>query len=75
MGDTFAVMHSLEVRQPTTALIVGTGYIGLEMAKNSFRSWLGWNDLHDADADADADEQDRDEDGEHQHGDRPPQGR
>jgi hypothetical protein len=42
MGDTFAVMHSLEVRQPTTALIVGTGYIGLEMAENSFRSWLGW---------------------------------
>jgi hypothetical protein len=42
MGDTFAVMHSLEVRQPTTALIVGTGYIGLEMAENSFQSWLGW---------------------------------
>jgi NADPH-dependent 2,4-dienoyl-CoA reductase/sulfur reductase-like enzyme len=33
MGDTFAVMNSLQTRQPTTALIVGAGYIGLEMAE------------------------------------------
>ncbi|MQA02263.1 MAG: CoA-disulfide reductase [Streptosporangiales bacterium] len=33
MGDTFAVMESLERRQPRTALVVGAGYIGLEMAE------------------------------------------
>ena len=32
MGDTFAVMHTLEQAAPATALIVGAGYIGLEMA-------------------------------------------
>ncbi len=32
MGDTFAVMRTLQERAPTTALIVGAGYIGLEMA-------------------------------------------
>jgi NADPH-dependent 2,4-dienoyl-CoA reductase/sulfur reductase-like enzyme len=32
MGDTFAVMHTLEQDAPTTAIIVGAGYIGLEMA-------------------------------------------
>lgn len=33
MGDTFAVMDSLEQRQPATAVIIGAGYIGLEMAE------------------------------------------
>ena len=32
MGDTFAVMGTLEDKAPTTAVIVGAGYIGLEMA-------------------------------------------
>jgi len=32
MGDTFAVMRTLEDRAPATAVIVGAGYIGLEMA-------------------------------------------
>ncbi|HEY3958146.1 MAG TPA: FAD-dependent oxidoreductase [Streptosporangiaceae bacterium] len=32
MGDTFAVMRTLEQRQPATAVIIGAGYIGLEMA-------------------------------------------
>ena len=32
MGDTFAVMRTLEDRTPATAIIVGAGYIGLEMA-------------------------------------------
>jgi len=33
MGDTFAVMESLQERQPKTAVIIGAGYIGLEMAE------------------------------------------
>ena len=33
MGDTFAVMRTLEERAPASALIVGAGYIGLEMAE------------------------------------------
>ncbi len=33
MGDTFAVMNSLQQRNPATAVIVGAGYIGLEMAE------------------------------------------
>lgn len=33
MGDTFAVMESLQRRQPKTAVIIGAGYIGLEMAE------------------------------------------
>jgi NADPH-dependent 2,4-dienoyl-CoA reductase/sulfur reductase-like enzyme len=33
MGDAFAVMRTLEERAPATALIVGAGYIGLEMAE------------------------------------------
>ncbi|HEY7948135.1 MAG TPA: FAD-dependent oxidoreductase [Acidimicrobiales bacterium] len=33
MGDTFAVMRTLEERDPASALIVGAGYIGLEMAE------------------------------------------
>ena len=32
MGDTFAVMRTLEHAGPATAVIVGAGYIGLEMA-------------------------------------------
>jgi NADPH-dependent 2,4-dienoyl-CoA reductase/sulfur reductase-like enzyme len=32
MGDTFAVMRTLEQTAPTSAVIVGAGYIGLEMA-------------------------------------------
>jgi NADPH-dependent 2,4-dienoyl-CoA reductase/sulfur reductase-like enzyme len=32
MGDTFALMRTLEDRQPSSAVIVGAGYIGLEMA-------------------------------------------
>jgi len=33
MGDTFAVMDSLNARNPKTAAIIGAGYIGLEMAE------------------------------------------
>jgi NADPH-dependent 2,4-dienoyl-CoA reductase/sulfur reductase-like enzyme len=33
MGDTFAVMSTLEDAAPSSALIVGAGYIGLEMAE------------------------------------------
>jgi NADPH-dependent 2,4-dienoyl-CoA reductase/sulfur reductase-like enzyme len=32
MGDTFAVMRTLEQAAPSSAVIVGAGYIGLEMA-------------------------------------------
>jgi NADPH-dependent 2,4-dienoyl-CoA reductase/sulfur reductase-like enzyme len=32
MGDTFAVMRTLEETAPATAVIIGAGYIGLEMA-------------------------------------------
>ena len=32
MGDTFAVMQTLEQAAPSSAVIVGAGYIGLEMA-------------------------------------------
>jgi NADPH-dependent 2,4-dienoyl-CoA reductase/sulfur reductase-like enzyme len=32
MGDTFAVMHSLETTAPATVALIGAGYIGLEMA-------------------------------------------
>jgi NADPH-dependent 2,4-dienoyl-CoA reductase/sulfur reductase-like enzyme len=32
MGDTFALMRTLEQAEPATAVIVGAGYIGLEMA-------------------------------------------
>jgi NADPH-dependent 2,4-dienoyl-CoA reductase/sulfur reductase-like enzyme len=32
MGDTFAVMRTLEETAPASAVIVGAGYIGLEMA-------------------------------------------
>lgn len=33
MGDTFSLTESLERIQPKTALIVGAGYVGLEMAE------------------------------------------
>lgn len=33
MGDMFNVQHSLQQRRPRTAVIVGAGYIGLEMAE------------------------------------------
>src|SRR6516225_3267269 len=32
MGDTFAVMRTLDQAAPASAVIVGAGYIGLEMA-------------------------------------------
>ena len=32
MGDTFAVMRTLERSSPASAVIVGAGYVGLEMA-------------------------------------------
>nr|WP_024126414.1 MULTISPECIES: FAD-dependent oxidoreductase [unclassified Streptomyces]AHE39033.1 Putative pyridine nucleotide-disulfide oxidoreductase [Streptomyces sp. FR1]AHE39554.1 Putative pyridine nucleotide-disulfide oxidoreductase [Streptomyces sp. F2]AHE40273.1 Putative pyridine nucleotide-disulfide oxidoreductase [Streptomyces sp. F12] len=33
MGDTFELMRSLTERQPDSAVIIGAGYIGLEMAE------------------------------------------
>lgn len=33
MGDTFTLMESLRQRNPATAVIIGAGYIGLEMAE------------------------------------------
>jgi NADPH-dependent 2,4-dienoyl-CoA reductase/sulfur reductase-like enzyme len=33
MGDTFALTHTLDTIHPQTALIVGAGYVGLEMAE------------------------------------------
>ena len=33
MGDTFALDRFLETRNPQTAIIVGAGYVGLEMAE------------------------------------------
>ena len=33
MGDTFELMRTLETLQPASAVIVGAGYIGLEMAE------------------------------------------
>lgn len=33
MGDTFALMQTIESLAPTSAVIVGAGYIGLEMAE------------------------------------------
>ena len=32
MGDTFALERTLEEQRPASALIVGAGYVGLEMA-------------------------------------------
>jgi len=33
MGDTFAVMQSIAARNPKAAVVIGAGYIGLEMAE------------------------------------------
>jgi len=33
MGDTFAVLRTLETTSPASAVIVGAGYVGLEMAE------------------------------------------
>ncbi len=33
MGDTFALMRTITEHHPTTAVVVGAGYIGLEMAE------------------------------------------
>ncbi|WP_434969015.1 FAD-dependent oxidoreductase [Microbacterium sp. bgisy207] len=33
MGDTFALERDLQERQPRTAIIIGAGYVGLEMAE------------------------------------------
>ncbi|GGN89550.1 putative pyridine nucleotide-disulphide oxidoreductase [Streptomyces albiflavescens] len=33
MGDTFEVMRTLTERRPSTAVVIGAGYIGLEMAE------------------------------------------
>ncbi|MGL1227177.1 NAD-binding protein, partial [Vibrio parahaemolyticus] len=33
MGDTFALERYLDEREPRSALIVGAGYVGLEMAE------------------------------------------
>ena len=33
MGDTFALDHDLTTRQPQSAIIVGAGYVGLEMVE------------------------------------------
>lgn len=33
MGDTFTVMTSITERRPRTAVVIGAGYIGLEMAE------------------------------------------
>ena len=33
MGDTFALARTLDTLHPSTALIVGAGYVGLEMAE------------------------------------------
>ena len=38
MGDTFALMRTLEDHQPASAVIVGAGYIGLEMA-DALTTW------------------------------------
>jgi NADPH-dependent 2,4-dienoyl-CoA reductase/sulfur reductase-like enzyme len=41
MGDTFAVMRTLEETAPDRAVIVGAGYIGLEMAEALTTRGLG----------------------------------
>jgi NADPH-dependent 2,4-dienoyl-CoA reductase/sulfur reductase-like enzyme len=38
MGDAFALMRTLEDHQPASAVIVGAGYIGLEMA-DALTTW------------------------------------
>ena len=34
MDDTFAVMRTLEETSPASAVIIGAGYVGLEMAEH-----------------------------------------
>ncbi len=41
MGDTFALMATLEQRRPARAVIVGAGYIGLEMAEGLTARGIG----------------------------------
>jgi NADPH-dependent 2,4-dienoyl-CoA reductase/sulfur reductase-like enzyme len=41
MGDTFSLQRTLEEQQPATALIVGAGYVGLEMAEGLVMRGLG----------------------------------
>ncbi len=41
MGDTFSLQHTLEDQGPATALIVGAGYVGLEMADGLVTRGLG----------------------------------
>lgn len=36
MADTFALMDTVHARQPSTAVIIGAGYIGLEMAAQAW---------------------------------------
>jgi NADPH-dependent 2,4-dienoyl-CoA reductase/sulfur reductase-like enzyme len=41
MGDTFALMRTLEQASPASAVITGAGYIGLEMA-DALAASGGW---------------------------------
>ena len=41
MGDTFELMRTLEETHPVSAVIVGAGYIGLEMAEGLSRQGSG----------------------------------
>lgn len=41
MGDCFALIRSIEDRRPKTALIVGAGYLGLEMAECLTKRGIG----------------------------------
>jgi NADPH-dependent 2,4-dienoyl-CoA reductase/sulfur reductase-like enzyme len=41
MGDTFAVMRTLEQASPASAVIIGAGYVGLEMADALIARGLG----------------------------------
>lgn len=41
MGDTFALTETLDAVQPKTALIVGAGYVGLEMAEGLTARGIG----------------------------------
>ncbi|MGW1616631.1 NAD-binding protein, partial [Streptomyces sp. NPDC002285] len=33
MGDTFGIMQTLAARRPKSAVVIGAGHIGLEMAE------------------------------------------
>ena len=41
MGDTFSLQRTLDEQRPATALIVGAGYVGLEMAEGLVMRGLG----------------------------------